>query len=110
MPLKVGEGRIKSMFEIRQDIFNYFSDIFKESNVDKPPLYGVVFLTLSDEDNLALTNPFTLQELDGVVAKCNGSKSHGSDGFSFSFFKRFWNLFKENLEIILQQFHRFASS
>lgn len=41
--LRVGEDLIEEMFEIRQEVVKHFTDIYKESNVGKPRLEGVVF-------------------------------------------------------------------
>lgn len=51
----------------KKKVFNNFYKIFKESNVDKSHLNGVVFCTLSNEDNIILSSPFIIHQLDGVA-------------------------------------------
>jgi len=41
--------------------------------------------------------PFTLDEIDEVLADCDGDKSPGPDGFKFAFVKIFWYLADETL-------------
>lgn len=73
-----------------QEVVKHFYDISKEPNVDRPQLDGVVFRSLSNDDNLVLLSArFSLQELDYVVSQCGDNKSWGSNGFNFSFLKRF---------------------
>lgn len=52
---------------------------------------------------------FSLQELDYVVSECDGNKSLGPYEFNFSFLKIFWNLVRDDLGIIFNQFRRLAS-
>lgn len=100
---------MKLIFEIRKEVFNYFSEMSKESNFDRPRLDGVVFRSLAVKDNLSLIKSFfPLHELDSVDTLCDGNKSSGPDGFSFSFIRRFWSLFRDEFEIIFDQFHRFS--
>lgn len=96
------------MTEIRNEILSYFIKRFKESDITHPRLDGVDFKTISAEDNLALTSPFNLDGIEEVVSKCDGNKCPGPDGFNFSFFKRLYNLMRLDMDIMFNEFHRFA--
>lgn len=97
------------MCEIKQEVVKHFYDIFGESIVDKPCLHGVVFHSILKDNNIVLTIPFGLQELDNVMSQCNDNKSSGSDEFNFTFLKKFWNLVIDDLGIVFDQLHWFAS-
>jgi hypothetical protein len=71
----------------------------------RPKLDGVIFPTLSEEENLGLIANFTLEEIEDVVRSSDGNKSPGPDGFNFSFLKKFWNLIKDEIRIMFDQFH-----
>jgi hypothetical protein len=52
-----------------------------------------------------LTDIFTMGEISEVVKECDGSKSPGPDGFNFAFVKHFWDLMKNDVRIMFDQFH-----
>lgn len=52
-------------------------------------LEGTPFRSISDEDNLALTQTFNLEEIRTAVWECEGDKSPGPDGYNFHFTKSF---------------------
>lgn len=47
LSLKVKEIWIEGMPDIEQEVVNHFIGIFKESNVNRPHLNGVIFRSLS---------------------------------------------------------------
>ncbi|GKD20495.1 RNA-directed DNA polymerase, eukaryota, reverse transcriptase zinc-binding domain protein, partial [Tanacetum coccineum] len=57
----------------------------------------VPFSTLSQEDNMELEKPVTLEEIRAAVWDCGSQKSPGPDGFSFLFLKSYWELLKEDV-------------
>jgi hypothetical protein len=68
-------------------------------------LDGIAFPTLSGDDNVSLTMPFTLEEIEVVVMESDGNKSLGPDGYNFNFVKNFWSLLKNEVRILFDQFH-----
>lgn len=86
LALHADEVWIQGFFDIRQEVLNHFTEIFKEFDVNRPHLDGVVSPSLSDDDNFSLFIPFSFQELDVAVSQCKRDKSLGHDGFNFSFF------------------------
>jgi hypothetical protein len=72
-------------------------------------LEGVGFPSLSEVENEELLLPFSLEEIEEVVSECDGNKSPGPDGFNFNFFKAFWNLLKNEVRILFDQFYGNAS-
>ncbi|MCI24612.1 LINE-1 reverse transcriptase like, partial [Trifolium medium] len=57
------------------------------------------------EENVALTAPFSLEEIHKVVLESDGDKSPGPDGFNFAFIKSCWDILKGDLRILFDQFH-----
>jgi hypothetical protein len=69
----------------------------------------VDFPTLLEAENLWLTRPFELLEIEDVVKDCDGNKSLGPDGFNFAFVKSMWSLIKGEIRIMFDQFHGISS-
>lgn len=61
------------------------------------------------EENVGLTAPFLLSEIDQVSASCEGNKSPGLDGFNLSLFKRFWPLLMDGFRVMFDQFFQFVN-
>lgn len=61
---------------------------------------------ISEEDNLALVEAFSAEEVKRAIDACNSSKSPGPNGFNFGFFKRFWGMLKDDIMRLLEEFHQ----
>ena len=73
--------------------------------MERPKLVGVHFKRLGEVANASLVASFSLGEIEGVLAECDGDKSPGPDGFNFAFVKKFWYLIKSEVHIMFDQFH-----
>jgi hypothetical protein len=107
--LKDGDVWLESPSQIRDLVVNYFSNHFMAKSSIRPNLDGVNFPSLSLEDNIALTAPFSLDEIHVVVKESDGNKSPGPDGFNFSFLKSCWEIVKGEVRIMFDQFHGIGS-
>ena len=52
-----------------------------------------------------LDAPFKPDEIKQAVWDCGSDKSPGPDGFSFKFFKRYWDIIKEDVLNLVQSFY-----
>lgn len=66
---------------------------------------GLNFKILSERGKVGLVKPFSLEEIKDVVWNCDGDKSPGPDGFNFTFFKKFWESIKDELKVVVEEFH-----
>jgi hypothetical protein len=107
--LRVGDVWLESSLEIRQATVLYFKQHFSSVMGCRPTLDGIHFPALLDEDNLRLTRPFGLGEIEAIVKASDGSKSPGPDGFNFAFIKEFWSILKGEIHIMFDQFHGIGS-
>ncbi|GAU26515.1 hypothetical protein TSUD_361480 [Trifolium subterraneum] len=107
--LYVGDRWVDSSTEIVEEVLNYFSNHFSSISWRRPKLEGIAFPGVSDGENLLLTEPFSLEEIEEVVKKSDGNKSPDLDGFNFAFIKSCWNLMKGEVRIMFDQFHGNAS-
>lgn len=65
---------------------------------------GLTFKSLSLEDNVGLCVPFSVEEIKEVVWSCDGDKSMGSDGFNFTFLKKFWSSLSNEVSLLVEDF------
>jgi hypothetical protein len=82
-----------------------FGNHFKASNSTQPNLDGVPFPSVSDDQNIALTAPFSIEEIHKVELESDENKSPGPEGFNFAFIKSYWYLLKADIRILFDQFH-----
>ncbi|GAU18658.1 hypothetical protein TSUD_124910 [Trifolium subterraneum] len=104
LALKVGDNWVESVSDVRSEIVDYFRKHFSETLEDRPTLDGIFFQGLTPDEVLELTTPFSGAEIKEVVVSFDGNKSPGPDGFNFSFFKRFWDILKDEVGIMFDQF------
>lgn len=93
-PIFSSRGVMSSVNEVREEVFNHFESKFSESEMSRPILDGINFNSISREEMAELEKPFLEHEIKEAVWNCGGSKSPSSDGFSFLFFKKCWNIIK----------------
>lgn len=58
---------------------------------------SIPFPTLSLEESASLTQPFSLDEVDRVLADCDDNRSPGPYGFNFAFIKAFWDMLRPEI-------------
>jgi hypothetical protein len=105
LALKVGDNWLESPPLVRSAVEEFFANHFLSPVMVRPRLDGVNFPRLTEDDNLGLTAPFSLEEIELVVKESDGNKSPGPDGFNFNFVKDSWDLLKGDIRILFDQFH-----
>ncbi|MCI11307.1 transposon TX1 putative protein, partial [Trifolium medium] len=78
--LQVNGSWLESPGQIHQATVDFLKNQFTSVWWPRPTLDGVVFPSLSVEDNYSLLLPFSLEEIEDVVSECDGNKSPGPDG------------------------------
>ncbi|GAU32122.1 hypothetical protein TSUD_218730 [Trifolium subterraneum] len=107
--LKDGEQRVQGVEEVKVFVKNFFDNNFRESLEDIPNLNGVQFQSLTDEDNLSLLDPFSIDEVKEAIWCSDGNKCPRPDGFNFNFFKTCWEIVKDDLMEFVFEFYNNAS-
>jgi hypothetical protein len=103
--IRVEDTWLDSPNLIKEAVISYFTNHVSSMPMSRPCIDGVVFPTLSEEENELLISIFTLEEIEDVVRCSDGNKSPGPDGFNFAFLKKFWVMLKGDLRIMFDQFH-----
>ncbi|GJU55117.1 putative RNA-directed DNA polymerase, eukaryota, reverse transcriptase zinc-binding domain protein [Tanacetum coccineum] len=81
---------------VKQEVFTYFANRFKEERRRRPKFQSIFFQRLSPADIELLESDFTMEEIKDATWSCEGSKSPGLDGLNFNFIKRYWDLLKRD--------------
>jgi hypothetical protein len=105
----VGDRWVESVPEVRAAIMDYFKIHFSESLSNRLTLDGMTFHGLAEDNVVMLSTPFSTAEIEVVVATSDRNKSPRQDEFNFSFFKRFWDLIKEEMGVMFDQFFTTAT-
>jgi hypothetical protein len=107
--LRTPRGWVEGPNLVRREVVAFFKDHFEKEVWRRPNLNGITFPQLSLEKVGGLTACFSMEEITEVVMSSDGSKSPGPDGFNFAFIKGFWDLLKNDVRIMFDQFHANAT-
>jgi hypothetical protein len=91
--------------EIGAGLVNFYKQLFSDDEVRRPLLDGLVFSSLDESDRDLLDQPFTEEEVWGVVRNMAGDKAPGPDGFSLAFFQSCWDVIKQDVMQVFHEFH-----
>lgn len=91
---------------IKMEAFNFFAEKFKERWPSRPKLVSRHFKQILPTDNELLETPFTLQEIKDAVWACGNEKAPGPDGFSFKFYKKYWDVLLGDIAAVVKHFER----
>jgi hypothetical protein len=86
---------------LKDHITNYYKQLFGKAEVadmQLDPDLWPVNQQVQQADNVALTRPFSLEELDITIKQMKNNTAPGPDGFSVEFYKAFWLLVREDVK------------
>nr|GEV91254.1 RNA-directed DNA polymerase, eukaryota, reverse transcriptase zinc-binding domain protein [Tanacetum cinerariifolium] len=72
--------------------------------VTRSPFYR----RIQDDQNVALTSPTCKMEIRNAIWDCGSDKSPRPDGFSFAFYKTFWDFLKYDIMGFVQKFFKLS--
>jgi len=78
---------VEGVDNVREAVFNHFSNHFKDPNVVRPTTLNLNFQTLSVREGADITKPFNMEELKSAVWDCDNFKCPVPDGVNFGFIK-----------------------
>ena len=93
------------MKKIRDGIFNYYQQLYLETEIWRPQFGSLSFWNLENEDVMWLEREFTKEEVAATIKQLNGDKALGLDGFNIAFFQCFWEVVKGEVMSTLREFH-----
>ncbi|KAJ0755575.1 putative RNA-directed DNA polymerase [Helianthus annuus] len=101
----VNEVWVSNPVEIKENFFEFFSNLFSEPLDLRPQVVCPNLESLSDIEAEQIIAPFSLFEIKEAVWDCDGDRAPGPDGFNFQFIKRFWDGFQNDFMRIFNKFH-----
>lgn len=107
--LSVGGRWTEDVTEIRNEIYSFFRDKFKEPRTSRPKLINPLFRTISFEQAEFLESPILIEEVKTAIWECGSDRAPGPDGFTFKFLKTFWELMKEDIMKFVHHFEEFGT-
>nr|GEV83772.1 RNA-directed DNA polymerase, eukaryota, reverse transcriptase zinc-binding domain protein [Tanacetum cinerariifolium] len=78
--------------------FHAIGDVVKI--IDQSPFYK----TLREDQNSFLVSTVSEAEIRNAIWDCGSDKSPGPDGFTFAFYKKFWDTIKDDVTVFVQDF------
>ncbi|KAK9071914.1 hypothetical protein SSX86_008345 [Deinandra increscens subsp. villosa] len=90
---------------VKKEVYNFFKRKFKKSKDGRPPFSCMGINRMSNEEGGEQVIPFSKQEIKAGVWECGSDKAPGPDGFTFSFLKKYWELFENDIVEIFNKFH-----
>jgi hypothetical protein len=59
---------------------------------------------ISEAKSISLERPPSMEEVKQAIWDCDGSKALGPDGFTFSFYKKVWNIISSEVFMLVKFF------
>nr|GEU53261.1 RNA-directed DNA polymerase, eukaryota [Tanacetum cinerariifolium] len=98
---------IEDPLGIKDAFLTFFKQKFQKADVVKIVNRSLFYKSLNDEQNIFLASSVTESEIKDAIWDCGSDKSPGPDGFTFAFYKEFWDMFKSD---VVEFVHHFFST
>ncbi|GKE56578.1 RNA-directed DNA polymerase, eukaryota, reverse transcriptase zinc-binding domain protein, partial [Tanacetum coccineum] len=82
---------------IKGAFHSFFEKKFQKIDVVKIVNRSPFYKSLTPEQNTLLTSPILETDIKDAIWDCGSDKSPGPDGFTFAFYKEFWNVVKKDI-------------
>lgn len=95
-----------SVRDVKAEVFTHFQAHFNSSQFRRPFFSLDRFhRKLGDPENALLILEFTEEEIKQAVWSIDSNGSPGPDGFTFGFYKSNWDVVKEDILLMMREFH-----
>nr|GFC64399.1 RNA-directed DNA polymerase, eukaryota [Tanacetum cinerariifolium] len=95
--IKVDGIWIDDSSNIKGSFRSFFEKKFQKIDVMKIANTNPFYKSLTPEQNTLLTLPILETDIKDAIWDCGSDKSSGPDGFTFAFYKEFWNVVKKDI-------------
>ncbi|GKV12050.1 hypothetical protein SLEP1_g23252 [Rubroshorea leprosula] len=102
--IQIKDSQLVDPTIMKEEIANFFENMFKEENCKRPKLEGIGFQQITEQDNASLVAPFTENEIKAAVWDCKCSKALSQDRFNFRFVRREWETIKGDMIGFIKEF------
>ncbi|GKE60583.1 hypothetical protein Tco_1510950 [Tanacetum coccineum] len=90
--------------EVKAEFLNHFAKQFSKPSSPRVSIDGVFPNRLNLEQVEELESSISQDEIKKAVWDCGTNKSPGPDGFTFEFFRKYWNALNEDIVAAIHQF------
>nr|GEZ60064.1 RNA-directed DNA polymerase, eukaryota [Tanacetum cinerariifolium] len=94
---------------VKEEFRSHFATRFQALGVNRSRLNFRFPNRLNPDQVAELENPITRDEIRNAVWACRENKSLGQDGFTFEFFRKFWNIIGSDLCVAVEWFFYHSS-
>ncbi|KAJ0544992.1 putative RNA-directed DNA polymerase transcription factor SBP family [Helianthus annuus] len=91
-------------YEVYEEVRKMFKSQFAEPMRRRPSFDNYDLPELSVEQKTTISAPFSCEEVLYAIRECKGGKAPGPDGFTFHFFRRYWDLLKPMVMKLMADF------
>ena len=104
--VNVNDTWVEDQLRLKQEVKNFFEQRYIEHGGPRMSLEEVPFKQIDSEDNEMLCANFFFQEkIRCAVWECNDNKCPGLDAQNFNFIKGCWQVIKEDILKVVNEFH-----
>ena len=101
--------RVENHVEIEEEFINHFQAVHQEPLIDRQSAIEKITQNvpkiITEEHNQLLLRPVLTQEVDLAMKQLKEGKAPGSDGFTTTFFHKFWDIIKEEVWLVVEESH-----
>ena len=94
----------EEVVEKEEEIVDYFRKLYSSRSRRGVCFGGLEWAPIRAEYRSWVERPFEENEVRTAVEKCEGDKAPGPDGFTMEIFKRGWDIIKEDLIGVFNEF------
>nr|GEV97477.1 RNA-directed DNA polymerase, eukaryota [Tanacetum cinerariifolium] len=94
---------------VKHEFLNHFKDRFERPKNIRPTIVMDFPRYLNSSQQTDMKADVTKEEIKKAVWECGSDKSPGPDGFSFGFYKHFWNLIENDVGAAVQHFFQYGA-
>ncbi|KAJ9691733.1 hypothetical protein PVL29_013809 [Vitis rotundifolia] len=91
---------------IKEEILRYFEKLYASPSGESWRVEGLDWSPISRESASRLESPFTEEEIYKAIFQMDRDKAPGPDGFIITVFQDCWDVIKEDLVRVFDEFHR----
>ncbi|RVX19456.1 LINE-1 retrotransposable element ORF2 protein [Vitis vinifera] len=91
---------------IKEEILRYFEKLYASPSGESWSVEGLDWSPISRESASRLESPFTEEEIYKAIFQMDRDKAPGPDGFTIAVFQDCWDVIKEDLVRVFDEFHR----
>jgi mannosylglycoprotein endo-beta-mannosidase len=104
-----GSEQIQGTADLLAHATAFYKDLFGPQQMSHTRMRNGIWSEsecLNDEDRVEMDKPFTEEEIRGVIDQMEKNKAAGPDGFPIEFYQSCWEIIKQYLMQIFDDFHQ----